>query len=266
MSTAIYLNDHPQHSSCNECCAKWWKTALAISACIIGLLVMAYGACGLTPLAHTSSILSPLSHLSAAAKIGIILGGCAVSVAGILTVILLQKSKPNRIKQAHEPAPQDPSNTGLLQTGPSVSISAHSSLSGLVHQAMPATPHAEPPIHLELKPNATHVQTSHTAPAENVLSPSNDSSVKHQPVLVSKTDLKQIIAPKGGEMFTKIISTWVKDAALHIFSDPLRSFLEIIVNALDATYPDQAVGQFGNDLSFRSQPRNLSFKNRSLQW
>lgn len=39
---------------------------------------------------------------------------------------------------------------------------------------------------------------------------------------------------------------WIRNAALRIFSDPLRSFLELIVNACDATVgAERAVGKFG---------------------
>lgn len=84
-----------------------------------------------------------------------------------------------------------------------------------------------------------------------------DSIASYQKIekeLQKKTEFKnkpiplvKLIQGSGdGELASKLSTHWLKDAATRIFPDPLRSFLELIVNGLDASVPpEKTVGKFG---------------------
>ena len=59
--------------------------------------------------------------------------------------------------------------------------------------------------------------------------------------------LTRLIKGSGtGEMAEKLSAHWLKNAATRIFQNPLRSFLELVVNALDASLPpEKSIGKFG---------------------
>jgi hypothetical protein len=68
----------------------------------------------------------------------------------------------------------------------------------------------------------------------------------------AEANLAKILADSAApnELTQKIAKTWVRNAAGYIFSDDLRAFLEIVVNACDATVeaagrPELVVGKFG---------------------
>lgn len=65
--------------------------------------------------------------------------------------------------------------------------------------------------------------------------------------LEKEISLTELIQGHSGEgIGSKISAHWLKDAATRIFPDPLRSFLELIVNGLDASLPpEKGVGKFG---------------------
>lgn len=88
-----------------------------------------------------------------------------------------------------------------------------------------------------------------------------DEESQKKPSLKNKPfPITDLIKDEGeGEIAQKLSSHWLKDAAIHIFHDPLRSFLELVVNALDASLPlDKGVGKFGlgfiSILSFLDHP------------
>lgn len=90
-------------------------------------------------------------------------------------------------------------------------------------------------------------------------SPKDDSGIKRY----SATQLEAFLAAENNNEFYDYIANpeaiqkdnpirkrmaghWIRNAALRIFSDDLRSFLELIVNARDAMLPpEKAVGKFG---------------------
>lgn len=65
--------------------------------------------------------------------------------------------------------------------------------------------------------------------------------------------MPEILEPKALDDNTVRVKTakkWIRNAAVRIFNDPLRSFLELVVNGVDATVekywgPEHSVGKFG---------------------
>ncbi|OJU81438.1 MAG: hypothetical protein BGO10_01915 [Chlamydia sp. 32-24] len=50
--------------------------------------------------------------------------------------------------------------------------------------------------------------------------------------------------PNDGQK--ELCRKWIRNATYHIFSDPLRSFLELVTNAIDASYPkEESIGKYG---------------------
>jgi len=89
--------------------------------------------------------------------------------------------------------------------------------------------------------------------AKNFLSNPTPTTIKNLHQTIQKyLEKKQIGIPLEDNLLRKKIARkWIRNAAIRIFDDPLRAFLEVVVNALDATsnkfYKDEnlAVGKFG---------------------
>lgn len=84
---------------------------------------------------------------------------------------------------------------------------------------------------------------------------------EEEAVLNTPIPITQLIAPDApaGGLSETLSSHWLKNAATRIFHKPLRSFLELVVNGLDASLsPEKSVGKFGmgfiSILSFLDHP------------
>lgn len=90
--------------------------------------------------------------------------------------------------------------------------------------------------------------------------PRDDSPQFFSPLLNTILPLDQLIRGKdAGELAKQMSKHWLKDAAKRIFHQPLRSFLELVVNSLDASLDaEKSVGKFGmgfmSILSFLEHP------------
>ncbi len=93
-------------------------------------------------------------------------------------------------------------------------------------------PYASPPI--------ARVKKRDDANIKSDVFPKEESLVSY------KTQVHKIVMGENTTpLYEKICAHWVRNAAFRIFHNPLRSFLELVVNALDAREPDHPIGKFG---------------------
>nr|NGX58413.1 hypothetical protein [Chlamydiota bacterium] len=81
---------------------------------------------------------------------------------------------------------------------------------------------------------------------ENALSSNQTFSLPLEELIVKIISKDSKIAKNLNLPIHDMVKKWIRNASTYIFQDPLRSFLELILNSYDAQNPDdQPIGRFG---------------------